>query len=500
MLRATGDESSQKIAQKIMQLIQIGITDLHKSWRNTLLEHAGQIEPLAFVIKNQPLPVYSREQVAFMSSVAIFAKEESHIEGLQRPLSEDFLEMRSAYMQKSLYTFVLASQRNLEIRTANLYERENNGIGHYTEALVRMSRDERGLAVAVFGEAEGVELHNLVVSAAFSDYSFATKAIIGHVRSRIDTDCYLGFETLENMMKLDRIVKDIEMPEIARELHSNVATLAGISASSFSELLEDVRRKLTNLVVLPADGGVVEATKELCVRLRKFVDYPQIVAQLLLAIGDSGWRRPVAGPIRLPSGDSPQGFKLRDIYAAELIDTLLQVLEQKARALHKRLNVVGIFLLNNASYIQTSIVRSELARYLSDRSIAKIEDFNKRAFRMYRESWDVSARQLMDTTIMRPQDAKAARNSLTSKDRDAVKERFKVFNTEFDESIKACKTFNVTDGDLRQALTSEIRSIIVPLYSRFHDKYVNTDFTKNKEKYIKYSKESIEKAIWDAFT
>lgn len=155
-------------------------------------------------------------------------------------------------------------------------------------------------------------------------------------------------------------------------------------------------------------------------------------------------------------------------------------------------------MLNNANYIQTAINRTDMVRYMAARPLTRIEDSNKKAFKMYRESWDLSARQLMDTTIMRPQD-KSARNSLSSKDREAVKERFKLFNTEFDESIRACKTFTVVDNELRQQLTSEIRSIIVPLYSRFYDKYISSDFTKNKDKYIKYNKESIEKAVWDSF-
>lgn len=500
IVRATGDESSQKIAQKIAQLLQTGIADLQDAWTSTLSERSAQIEPLAFVIKNQPLPAFTREQVSFLSAIARFAATESHLKELRNSLRTSFTSMRSTFMQKSLYTFVLASQRNLEIRTSNLYDKESNGIGHYTEAIMRMSQSERSLCVVLFGEVEGPEIHHTTVGAAFADYISAIKAMIGHIRGRINTDCYLGFEALENMNKLERIIKDIEMPEVARDLHGNTAALAGLSASSFHELSEDLKRRGSALVTLPPDASVCDVTKEFCVRTKRFLDYPQVVSQLLLALGEGGWQRPVSSPIRVNPAAGDKGLPLFDSFSAELIESLLQILEQKARTIHKRLNMVAVFMLNNASYIQTAILRSEMSRYLSGKCINRIEDSNKRALKMYRESWDVSARQLMDTTIMRPADSKSSRNSLTSKDRDAVKERFKIFNTEFDESIRACKGFNVLDADLRQVLTGEIRSVIVPLYSRFHDKYVNTDFTKNKEKYIKYSKESIEKAIWDAFS
>lgn len=401
-------------------------------------------------------------------------------------------------MQKSLYTFVLASQRNLEIRTPNLYERENNGIGHYTEALLRMSQAERSLCMVIFGEAEGLELQSQVAEPAFSDYSNCIRAITSHVKSRTDTDCFLGFETLENITRLTRSVKDIEMPEVARTLHSNIASLATVSSNAFYELSEDIKRKSGMLANVPIDGGIVEVTKELCARLRQVVEYPRPVSDLLVTLGEGGWRRPITSPIKL--ADAKGGEKLLDTYAAELIEALLQILEQKSRSLNKKLNYVGIFMLNNATYIQLAILRSEMSKTMSGSPISRIEDYNKKALRMYRESWDIPARQLMDTTIMRSQDGKASRNSLTSKDRDAVKERFRVFNTEFDEAIKSCKSFTISDSSLRQSLTGEIRSIIVPLYSRFYDKYTNIEFTKNKEKYIKYTKESIEKAVWDAFS
>lgn len=461
-------------------------------------DKSAQIEPLAFVMKNQPFPAYSKDQTTFLKAVIRFCRDEQHSDGLKTDIYNDFVNTRSTYMQKSLYTFTLASQRNLEIRTSSPYERENNGIGHYTEALLRMSQSEKSLCLYVFGEVEGGELHNKVAQAAFSDYMNSVKAIANHVRQRLGSDCYLGFETLENMARLTKGVQDIEMPEVARNLHSNFSNLASISGSAFHELSDDIKRKAGGIAVVPSDGGVMEITKELCARLRKFVEYPKIVSDLIAAIGEGGWRKPVSGPLKVVQAEPAFASNLIDMWAGETIEFLLQILEQKARSLQKRLSLVGIFMLNNANYIQTAINRTDMVRYMAARPLTRIEDSNKKAFKMYRESWDLSARQLMDTTIMRPQD-KSARNSLSSKDREAVKERFKLFNTEFDESIRACKTFTVVDNELRQQLTSEIRSIIVPLYSRFYDKYISSDFTKNKDKYIKYNKESIEKAVWDSF-
>lgn len=500
MLKSVGDESSQKIAHRISQLLQTGTNQLQISYKTMLQDHSAQIEPLPFVLKNQSLPAFNAKQVEFMRSVARFSHDESHIEGMQRDDTiKIFVKMRATYLQKSLYTFVLASQRNLEIRTSALYDRENNGIGHYTEALLRMSKQERGLCLAVFGERDGPAIYAKVAQLAFTDYLNATRAITAHVKSRIGTDCYLGFETLEHMARLRKTIKDNETPDLAREIHSVISTLSGISAGAFHELAEDTRRKAAAIISLPLDGGLVDVTKEMCARLRRMVDYPGLVLDLIWSLGEGGWRRPPAGPMKLSPADPIAATVFLDQYASELIDSFMQILEQKARNLHKKANLVAIFMLNNATYVQRSIQRSEMSKTMGDKPLAKLDEATKRAYKLYRESWDGPARQLMDITIMRPSDPKASRNSLTSKDKEAAKERFKSFNIEFDELIKACKGFNVVDAELRQALTSEIRSIIVPLYGRFHDKFINTDFAKNKEKYIKYDKTSIEKVIWDVY-
>ena len=55
------------------------------------------------------------------------------------------------------------------------------------------------------------------------------------------------------------------------------------------------------------------------------------------------------------------------------------------------------------------------------------------------------------------------------------------------------------DLDLRQKMVNDIRSVLIPMYERFYDKYngklfsliSGTDFTKNPDKYIKYKKEGL---------
>jgi exocyst complex protein 7 len=88
----------------------------------------------------------------------------------------------------------------------------------------------------------------------------------------------------------------------------------------------------------------------------------------------------------------------------------------------------------------------------------------------------------MDVTVVKGGSSSTfGKSSLSSKDREAIKEKFKNFNAEFDALVKAHKSYNITDQSLRQLLAKEV-SFISPLYHRFYDKHSGGDFSKHVDK------------------
>ena len=45
------------------------------------------------------------------------------------------------------------------------------------------------------------------------------------------------------------------------------------------------------------------------------------------------------------------------------------------------------------------------------------------------------------------------------------------FNNEFDEIIRVNRTLSVPDSDVRGLVIGEIKRVVIPLYTRFYDKY-----------------------------
>ncbi|BFZ57320.1 exocyst complex component exo70 [Savitreella phatthalungensis] len=397
-------EASQKIASRMQQLQQQGRAQLEDSIESCLRDNAKQIEPLPFVLKDQPLPSLPPETLEFLSVAC-------------EP--ERYVASRSAYLQRSLYTFVLASQRNLEIRTSTLYDRENNGIGHYTEAFIRMALVEKAAAAKVVpGEFPKI------VGPAFQEYLGTVKAIAGHIMDRPSTDCYLGFETLEHMRRLQA-----SLPELG--LDTSMALVASSCAPAFYELLQLISRAD---FVPASDAGIVDLTRDVTTRLVRFSQYRAVVLDLIYHVGENNWRAPLNGPVRLGQAPVEEATSVFDGFAAEVAGALVTHIEGKARATGRKPGFVGVVCLNNTAALQHGIGRSDLSPMAPRTTPAKLDDLMKRGFKLYRESWDVSARPLMDTTVMRTVGDK--RQSFTNKDREALKDRFRTFNTEFETSIR----------------------------------------------------------------
>lgn len=85
--------------------------------------------------------------------------------------------------------------------------------------------------------------------------------------------------------------------------------------------------------------------------------------------------------------------------------------------------------------------------------------------------------------------------NLSNKEKDQVKDLFKNFNESFEEALFNYQKYNFGDAILKKYLSNEIKKLILNTYFKLYDKYGNSDFTKNKSKYVKYDKLNFEKLL-----
>lgn len=236
------------------------------------------------------------------------------------------------------------------------------------------------------------------------------------------TDMYLAYDVLDNVgpatMRLKG--KTGEMPELAEALKPIRQTAMG----SFSFIVEDLKRTAQNIMVLPIDLTVADITTQTMARLRIISQYRVSVSSLLVSLGDGGWKRPYNPQNMQSSFDvGADGNALLSHFILDVVDQLIHELEQRAVNIIKKKSNISVFMVNNVAYIETAIRRSDLSKILTSAALAKVDKWNKDAVKMYMEQWKECAAYLMDVTFTK---AQAPGKGLSSKEKEGVKDKFKV--------------------------------------------------------------------------
>jgi len=69
------------------------------------------------------------------------------------------------------------------------------------------------------------------------------------------------------------------------------------------------------------------------------------------------------------------------------------------------------------------------------------------------------------------------------------------FNREMEEIRRVQKAFAIPDAELRDTLREDNREFVMPFYTAFLKRYGTVPFSRNPEKYIKYSAEDVRQFI-----
>lgn len=350
---------------------------------------------------------------------------------------------------------------------------------------------------AIFPRDEWTAVCNSTCGAPLGDFNKTLRELNGHIQRNLMTDCFLGYEIVGIVTRLS-IRLEQKVSALKRPIYDSVKPIRETSKASLSKLLDDTRTRVQTLVALPMDGASVPVTTTTMTRLQEMTNYLEPLSSILASLGDGGWS---SGPTNsssssLPMDVGPDAMKLFEHYASDTVDTLIQNLESKAKMLLKTKSLQGVFMSNNVAIVERMIRSSELAPLMETYSQKKLERWKKTSSAAYLDAWREPSGHLLDVQYTnrkeRPHsggagttDSVAIVKGLSSKDKDAIKEKFKSFNASFDELVARHKTFKM-EREVRAHLGKEVQTIIEPLYGRFWDRYHEID--KGKGKYVKYSK------------
>ncbi len=385
-----------------------------------------------------------------------------------------------------------------------MYRQGTNGIGMYASAIEGIFLAEYENIRNIFPMEEWGFVFDLACRKPMAELARTLRELNMHIKSNITTDCFLAYEIIDIISPLT-LRLDSKTGELKVAFTDAVKPIRETAKASLSNLLDDLRRKIQAVMVLSTDGAASPITSETMVRLQEMTSYTRPLGSILTSIGDGNWAfSPSTGSSNsistVKSIDvGADGQQLLANYITATVDILLSNLENKAKVLLKGKSALGAFISNNVSVIDRMINSSDLLPLLSSSTAAnKLEVWRKKGTDTYLAPWREPSTYLLDVQhtnrSVRPPsnsggiiDSAAVIKSLSSKEKDAIKEKFKAFNASFEDLCAKHKSLNM-ERDVRSTLARAVAQLISGLYGRFWDRYHEID--KGKGKYVKYDKGS----------
>ncbi|KAL6011696.1 hypothetical protein ACLOJK_002160 [Asimina triloba] len=279
-----------------------------------------------------------------------------------------------------------------------------------------------------------------------------------------------------------------DFPELKSETSCARGRLGEAALSMFVDLENSIR---SDHAKTPVPGGAVHPLTRYVMNYLKYAcEYKDTLEQVFRELQGSGKYKPTP-KTELENEENAElsPFRLQLMAAVDLLNANLDLKSK----LYKDHSLTCIFMLNNAQYIMKKIKgTAEMHAMFGDswrrKQSAELRQFHKN---YQRETWS----KILG--CFREEGLQQGRGNVSKM---ALKERFKTFNSMFDEIHKTQSTWVVSDEQLQSELRVSIAAVVIPAYRSFLARYRQfLEGSRQADKYIKYQPEDLETHIDELF-
>lgn len=515
-LTATNLRSNQQAISDFDKLLLTGVTQLHEVFRNTLKETASTIEPLHYLTKELPFPRIPADKTQQLSQVAAAiastaAQSARYGRNDSDAAAKAYVEIRGQYMADSLKSQSMAAISTSKRRTmdAGIYREGTSGVNYYADAIEGIVLAEFESISQIFRGQDVGRVLTQTCQPTMTVFANTFRELNGVIKARIMQDFPLSYEIIDKVTPISYRLES-KTGQLRSQFQEALRPIRESARLSLTELLTQTRTRVEKTGTLPNDGNTIPIVQETCMRLRALAIFDRPLNALLASVGDGGWKANTAAnaasntslPLQLtPSAENPT---LTSHYMLDLVDTLLTALEARAcqpGALNTK-TLQGIFLLNSVALIRRAITNdADLSRYLAiSPHNEKLNTWNRKAAKMYASGWDGATKELFDQIVSKSSagqrtsgtalDSAQIVKSLSSKDKDKIKDKFKSFTAQFDELVARHKALHM-EPEIRSSIARDLQAMIQPAYDKFWDRYHEV----GKGKVAKYSKAEMQQLL-----
>ncbi|KAF5184540.1 Exocyst complex component exo70b1 [Thalictrum thalictroides] len=308
-------------------------------------------------------------------------------------------------------------------------------------------------------------------------------------------------EKLFKILDLHDALKDL-LPDVDAVFRSNLSESIRVQASEILSRLAEAARGILSefenavqreLSRVPVPGGTIHPlTRYVMNYISLISDYKQTLLELIVAKPRCTEEDPTSPEMELSEGEDPSPLAFHLIW---IMVNLQFNLEGKSKH-YKDASLGHIFLMNNIHYIVQKVKGSpELREMIGDNYLKRLTGkFRQAATSYQRATW------MRVLHCLRDEGLHVSGSFSSGVSRSALRERFKSFNTMFEETHRVQATWLIPDPQLREELRISISEKLIPAYRSFLGRFRgHIESGRHAEMYIKYSVEDLEIAVLDFF-
>eukprot|EP00708_Paratrimastix_pyriformis_P002351 GAFH01001096.1.p1 GENE.GAFH01001096.1~~GAFH01001096.1.p1 ORF type:complete len:643 (-),score=192.19 GAFH01001096.1:31-1959(-) len=384
-----------------------------------------------------------------------------------------------------------------------------------TLARTVLNREELGL----YGDIVEPSLDLLIETVS---YVVKKNKMSEHVFVMLDflTSCY----NLESAFR--ELLQDT--PKNAAKMLELVRLIEATATRAMEELEQDVLNPPGKAYAPSPNGGIFPLTMNILNTLHRLFTYQATVERILKPsapwgtspITNSIFMTPAPTPSPGPSPSSAFAFQAPATAAAaaaaaaaapprrpasqelhnyicRIVQALESTLEAKSRT-YKSPSLTSLFLMNNYHFVLKMVLeKPELTEVLGQEFVTRYEGIigdNKREYQT--RTWDRIVQSIAAHVQL---EYKKGSEQLTSAGCQLLKQKYSGFNEAFAEIVHTQSGYTIPDATLRSSVRHEAVELVKAMYQQFLQRYPTEIFTKNPDKYLKYTVETVEQMINSLF-
>ena len=396
------------------------------------------------------------------------------------------------------------------------YEKGSNGITSFTTTFMNVIENElrllkelnlpRSEVVGPIVERSVGEIYNHGIINRFSHFFNSLSAII-------QNDILL-LEFIDNLLQFQEFLRKNGVSN--KEFDNSIALFITKSSVLFKEYIKLIELRFQNTEKI-TEINIPQIIVDLFSRIRRISEFPHALLSLISTYKLGDWlivKPPVkfitvyTSVIPNTANDESAEYHLSSFFS-DIIDSITINIEigLKNNEANYKKSTQGFHLIKNVVMIETILNRSEtLHKSLGNLGMERLNKLKNRFLKLFLDDWNYASYIIIrDMTTIATSHAHAAGGQgpstggssghLSNKEKEQIKDLFKNFNDSFEDAIRNYEKYNITDVNLRNYLSNEIKKLIINAYFKLYDKYGNSDFTKNKSKYVKYDKQQFERIL-----